>query len=308
MKLSELVARFPHLKLVRDGTFLSFGFCENKRTPGLLIYLNREDYVKNAKNNVNVSSVLTTPAIAEHLHTSNKYGLVTTEDPAKDFVEIHNYCVRNGLLYQTAEFETEIGDCCAISTQAHIAGKNVKIGRGTVIEPGAIIMENVIIGDDCVIGANTVVGSRGFQFCKSGNDRIYMEHTGGVIIGNRVEILSGVTIASGLIEPTQIHDRVKIDNQVHIAHSDIIEESTMIAAGVKIGGSAHIGKSVWIGLNATICSLVDIGDEAYICMGAVVPNKIKSAEKVSGNFAENHIERILREKKVQRFFRRDKTQ
>ena len=143
---------------------------------------------------------------------------------------------------------------------------------------------------------------------QSGNDRIYMEHTGGVIIGNRVEILSGVTIASGLIEPTQIHDRVKIDNQVHIAHSDIIEESTMIAAGVKIGGSAHIGKSVWIGLNATICSLVDIGDEAYICMGAVVANKIKSAEKVSGNFAENHIERILREKKVQRFFRRDKTQ
>lgn len=305
MKLSEMTAQFQQITLVREGTFLSFGYCENKKTPGLLVYINREEYIARARKNPNVRAVLTTADIADKLLESD-LGLVITEDPAKDFVEMHNFYVRSGMLYHEDPFDTEIGHECAVSPQAYIAPKNVKIGKRTVVEPGAIIMENVTIGDDCVIGANTVIGTRGFQFHQSKGDCVYMEHVGGVVIGNKVELLSGVTVASGLIEPTQIYDNVKIDNQVHIAHSDVIEENTMIASGVKIGGSVHIGKNVWIGLNSTISALVNIEDEAYICMGSVVAHKVKKGTKVSGNFAENHVERILREKRVQNLVSRGK--
>ena len=51
------------------------------------------------------------------------------------------------------------------------------------------------------------------------------------------------------------------------------------------------------GLNATITSLKKVEDDTFICMGSAVSRKVKKGEKVSGNFAESHIERLLRERR-----------
>ena len=193
--------------------------------------------------------------------------------------------------------DTIVGDQCQISSQAYVAQKGVIIGSRAVVEPGAVILENVTIGNDCVVGANTVIGTRCFQFSRIGSRRVYMEHVGGVKIGDRVEILSGTAIASGLIEPTIIENDVKIDNQVHIAHSDVIGEGTMITDGVKLCGSVRIGKRVWIGVNSSIAPLVEIGDDAFICIGSVVTKNVMASAKVSGNFAEDHVRRMRYVKK-----------
>ena len=305
MKLSTVAKQFDGVHLVQDGIFTSCGFCELHYTANMLVYLTSETYISKAKKNPNVSAILTTPQMAEQLMGTG-YGLLAADNPAGLFCEIHNTLAHNGQLYPLNHSETIIGKHCSIAPEAYIAPQGVVIGSRVIIEPGAIIRENVTIGDDCVIGANTVIGTRGLQFPLVGARRVYMEHVGGVKIGNRVDILSGTTISCGLFEPTVIEDDVKIDNLVQVAHSDRIGKGTVIATGAKLCGTVHIGQDVWIGANSSIAQFVEIEDNAYICIGSVVAQRVKNWAKVSGNFAENHIERILREKKAQRFFRRDK--
>ncbi len=302
MELSTIAKRFEGVHLVREGVFSSCGFCELHHTADMLVYITSEAYIAKAKKNPNVRSILTTPQLAEQLLETD-YGLLTADDPAGLFCVIHNTLARSGLLYHMNHSETVIGEQCSIAPEAYIAPRGVVLGSRVVVEPGAVIMENVTIGDDCTIGANTVVGTRGFQFPVVGSRRVYMEHVGGIRIGDRVEILSCSTIASGLFEPTVIEDDVKIDNLVHISHSDRIGSGTVIASGAKLCGIVHVGKDVWIGVNSSVAQFVEIGDGAYICIGSVVAQRVKAGAKVSGNFAEDHVSRVLREKKLGRLVR-----
>ena len=244
MKLSELSNIVDGITVLRDGFFSSFGFCETQGITDLLVYINRDSYVDKAKKE-SVSCIMTTQALADYYKDLNT-GLCIADNPSKLFFQAHNYCAKNHILYHECSYRTIIGDDCLISPFAIISEKNVTIGKRCVIEAGAIINENVTIGDDCVIGSNTVVGTRGLEFYRDGNESVYMEHVGGVRIGNNVEIFSNTTVAAGLIEPTQIHDHVKIDNLVHIGHSDIIGENTFIVSGTKLCRSVHIGKRVSI--------------------------------------------------------------
>jgi len=297
MKLGTIAKRFEGVHLVQEGVFSSCGFCELHNTADMLVYITSETYIVKAKKNPNVRSILTTPLLADQL-LGTGYGLLTTDDPAGLFCEIHNTLARSGLLYHINHADTVMGEQCSISPAAYIAPRGVVLGSRVVVEPGAVILENVTIGDDCTIGANTVVGTRGFQFPFVGSQRVYMEHVGGVRIGDRVDILSGTTISCGLFEPTLIEDDVKIDNLVQIAHSDKIGSGTVIATGAKLCGSVHIGKDVWIGANSSVSQFVEIEDGAYICIGAVVAQRVRAGAKVSGNFAEDHVRRVLREKKL----------
>ncbi len=297
MKLSTIAKRFEGVSLVREGEFSSCGFCELHHTADMLVYITGEAYIAKAKKNPNVRSILTTPQLAEQFLETD-YGLLTTDDPAGQFCEIHNTLARSGQLYHMNRSETVIGEQCSIAPEAYIAPRGVVLGSRVVVEPGAVIMENVTIGDDCTIGANTVVGTRGFQFPVVGSRRVYMEHVGGVRIGNRVEILSCSAIAGGLFEPTVIEDDVKIDNLVHIGHSDRIGSGSVVVTGARLGGTVHVGKDVWLGMNSSVVQFAEIGDGAYICIGSVVTRNVSAGAKVSGNFAEDHVGRILREKKL----------
>ncbi len=303
MKLSELAIRHSEIEVIKDGEFSSFGFCETKNVFGILVCIFREEYIDKPMQNSNVSCILTLDKYADYFIAKN-YGVAVAKDPQKLFYEAHNQCVKDEVLYFTDKAKTIIAEDCIISPYAVIATNSVKIGKGCIIEAGAVINEHVTIGDYCVIGSNSIIGTRGFQFYRGDDEYLYMEHVGGVIIDNHVEIFSGVTIASGLIEPTRIHNHVKIDNLVHISHSDEIGEKTLIASGSSIAGSVHIGKNVWIGINSSVSNFVKIGNGAYLCIGSVVTHNVNENEKVSGNFAENHIERILRENKVRKQFRR----
>ena len=49
-----------------------------------------------------------------------------------------------------------------------------------------------------------------------------IEQLGGLIIKSNVEIGAGCTIDRGALGNTEIHDGVKLDNQVHIAHNVIL--------------------------------------------------------------------------------------
>ncbi|MEL4271308.1 UDP-3-O-(3-hydroxymyristoyl)glucosamine N-acyltransferase [Shewanella xiamenensis] len=169
-----------------------------------------------------------------------------------------------------------------------ILGENVQIGAGTVIGQGSIIgsnsrlwanvtlYHNVHLGQDCIIHSGAVIGSDGFGYANERGQWVKIPQTGGVRIGDRVEIGANSTIDRGALGHTEIHNGVIIDNQVQVAHNDIIGENTAIAGSTTIAGSVTIGKYCIIGGNCAIAGHLSIADGVHI----------SGATNITGNMRE----------------------
>ena len=178
-------------------------------------------------------------------------------------------------------------------------GKNVFIGHNVVIEENCVIgndtsighntviMRDTQIGNNCVIGSNNTIGGIGFGYVKNENGQYeVVPHIGNVVINNHVEIGNNTCIDRAVIGSTILHENVKVDNQVHIAHGVIVGENTLIIANSIIGGSAIIGKNVWIAPNACIINKGVVKDNAIVGMGAVVIKPVEENTTVIGNPAK----------------------
>ena len=153
-------------------------------------------------------------------------------------------------------------------------------------------MANLVIGEWCHIDQSVTLGGQGFGYERDEKGvPLHIPHTGGIKIGNRVDILEGTNIARGTIGDTSIGDDTKIDAFVHVAHNVKIGERCLITAGVIIGGSCEIGNDVFIGLNATIKNHVKIGNNVTIGCGANVIDDVPDGVTVAGNPA-----RIIKQK------------
>ena len=184
-----------------------------------------------------------------------------------------------------------IGGICdsSIISEKSEVHPNSSIGSFVKIDDDSSISENVVIESHCFIGKGVFIGEgtyiksgakigvQGFGFERdSENNPIRIWHSGGVNIGKYCEVGSNTIICSGTIEPTEITNFVKIDDNVHVAHNCKIGDRSMIAGCASIGGSVSIGKDVWIGPNCSIINKVYIGDRANIILGSVVLRNIKN--------------------------------
>ena len=168
-----------------------------------------------------------------------------------------------------------IGPFTYISSQAHI-GDNCTIGANVSIKG------QVEIGNDCVIQSGSVIGEDGFGFVKDANIIKYVNHLGGVTIGDNVHIGAQTCICRGSIDNTYIGEYTKIDNLCHIAHNVEIGKSCIIVAGTTIMGSVHIGNDCWIS-TSIIRDLSRLGDNCTVGMGSVVTKDVISGDTVIGN-------------------------
>ena len=139
---------------------------------------------------------------------------------------------------------------------------------------------NVEIGTNTIVHFNAVLGSDGFGYASNEDGYIKIEQLGKLIVGNDVEIGSGCTIDRGAIENTEIHDGVKLDNQVHIAHNVILGENSAIAASCAIAGSTIIGKNLQMGGLSGILGHLNIADNVLIGAHTLITKSIKK----SGNY------------------------
>lgn len=184
-----------------------------------------------------------------------------------------------------------------ISPKAKI-GKNVKIGRGCVIEAGVIIGDyakihhNVVIRSGTEIGTNssiysgTIIGERGFNpFTMDDGTKSMIKHFGGVKIGNNVHIGVNCSIHKGTIEDTLIHDGVKLNTMVHVAHNCEIGENTVITMPTQICGSVKIGKNCHIAAT-TIRNQCTVGDGVTLGLGSVVLKDVAGGLTMVGNPAK----------------------
>ena len=192
-------------------------------------------------------------------------------------------------------------------------GEEVSIGQNVAIAPGCVIEDNVVIEDDVIIGANTVIGqgsvigknsrlfanvsiyhnvkigeacvvqsgaiigSDGFGYANEKGTWIRIPQTGGVVIGDYVDVGANACIDRGALKDTIIGNGVKIDNLCHIAHNVIVGEHTAMAGFTGIAGSATIGKHCTFSGRSSILGHLSIADGTHVTACSLINRSNKEA-------------------------------
>ncbi|MBS3768672.1 MAG: UDP-3-O-(3-hydroxymyristoyl)glucosamine N-acyltransferase [Bacteroidales bacterium] len=160
-------------------------------------------------------------------------------------------------------------------------GDYVSIGRDTILHPGIKIYNNCKIGQNCLIHAGVVIGSDGFGFAPQTNNNYQkIPQIGNVIVEDHVEIGSNTCIDRATLGSTIIHQGVKLDNLIQIAHNCEIGENTVIAAQVGIAGSTKIGKDCMIGGQAGFVGHLKIADRVKVAAQSGISSSIKEPGQV----------------------------
>ena len=197
-------------------------------------------------------------------------------------------------LFKESIFELDnpvIHPSAVISNESKI-GKDVSIGANVVIGPNCIIGNNVIIKSNCsivqdveigdfsVIHNGSVLGSDGFGYAPSKDGYVKIEQLGKLVVGKYVEIGASCTIDRGALDNTEIHDGVKLDNQIQIAHNVVLGENSAIAASCAIAGSTVIGRNFQMGGLSGVLGHLSICDDVTVGAHTLITRSINE----SGNY------------------------
>jgi len=180
-----------------------------------------------------------------------------------------------------------VGENAKIDDNVHLyphvcIGDNVKIGKNSILYSGVKVYADCEIGHDTIIHAGAVIGADGFGFAQQEGDYIKVPQIGNVIIGNHVEIGANTCIDRATMGSTKIHDHVKLDNLIQIAHNCEIGEGSGFASHVGISGSTKIGKKCILAGQVGVAGHIKIGDNVIIGAKSGVVNNIPDNNIVLG--------------------------
>jgi len=177
----------------------------------------------------------------------------------------------------------KIGDHVFIGANTVIEDDSV-IGNQTHIWPMVFIGRGCVIGDHCHIHPNTTIGSEGFGFAhddKGHHHRI--PQLGQVVLGNRVEVGSNVSIDRATFGSTVIGEGTKLDNLIHIAHNVRIGKNCLLTAGFKIAGSSIVGDNVITGGHVLVGDHIEICSNVRLAAWSGVNNDIREPGDYGGH-------------------------
>ena len=247
---------------------------------GCISFLANPKYKKFLKDSP-ASAIIVSSELSNQLRTPG----IIADDPyaayaiiSSLFTKHHNPYTDESISYFVHE-SAEVDDSVIIGPNVYI-GPECKIGRNSIVHANSSLVMSVEIGKHTIVHSNSVLGSDGFGYAPDKKGYIKIEQLGKLIIGDNVEIGAGCTIDRGAIENTEIHDGVKLDNQVHIAHNVILGENSAIAASCAIAGSTIIGKNLQMGGLSGILGHLEIADDVYIGAHTLITKSIKK----SGNY------------------------
>ena len=292
MKLSDL--NFG--KVEKDGEFDWLGLtAEDYEGKKVLTFLNDEKYYKEIENNKSITCIVTTDEVAQKIE-KGKYGIIISNNPRKDFFELHNNLVKEDFYF--TKRDNQISEKAYISEKANIGSYNIIIEDDVIIEAGVTIYENVTIKKGTIIKSGTILGADGFQYIRNKDDIIKVEPAGELEIAEDVVIHNNSVIDKGIFGKTFIGENTKIYNLVHVAHDSKIGKNVFLTAGVIVCGRVKIGANSYLGPNCTIKNGLFLGENTKISMGSVVTKDVKDDEVVTGNFAIPHKQFIENLKKI----------
>jgi UDP-3-O-[3-hydroxymyristoyl] glucosamine N-acyltransferase len=163
-----------------------------------------------------------------------------------------------------------VGQNCVIGSNVKIyphvyVGDGVSIGDNTILHPGVKIYSGCKIGNFCTIAAGVVIGSDGFGFAPQ-PDGSYknIPQLGIVILEDHVDIGANTTIDRATMGATIIHQGVKLDNLIQIAHNVEIGRNTVMASQSGISGSTKIGEGCIIAGQVGIVGHIKVANKTSI--------------------------------------------
>ena len=176
-----------------------------------------------------------------------------------------------------------IGDKCKIYPHVFI-GENVSIGNNVTLFSGVKIYADCKVGDNSIIHAGAVIGSDGFGFAPQPDGSYHkIPQIGNVVIEKNVEIGANTTIDRAVMGSTIIHEGVKLDNLIQIAHNVEIGKHTVIASQTGISGSTKIGEKCVFGGQVGLAGHITIGNEVKIGAQSGILSSTKDNSEIIGS-------------------------
>jgi len=167
-------------------------------------------------------------------------------------------------------------------------GENVEIGDGTRIYPNVTIYDGTRIGKQVTIHAGAVIGADGFGFAPNQEGYEKIPQIGIVIIEDNVEIGANTCIDRSTMGQTIIHQGVKLDNLIQVAHNCEIGENTVMSAQAGMAGSTKIGAWCMVGGQAGFSGHITIADKTFVgAQSGVISNTKGNGEQLIGAPAVN---------------------
>lgn len=252
------------------------------------------DNNKHLLNTVSSGNVIVSKAVYEEFHNKiTGIHLLPTEHPRRAFLKVLQSFFVEQPVYGNIHPSASINDSVQMDKQAVVIAQNVviehgcTIGKNVTIGANTVIKSNSVIGDNCSIGSNCTIGGVGFGY-EMNEDGEYelMPHIGNVVLKNNVEIGNNVCVDRAVMGSTILHENVKVDNLVHIAHGVEIGKNSLIIAHAMIAGSVKIGENVWVSPSSSIRQKLVVEDNALVGMGSVVVKNVKEKTIVAGNPAK----------------------
>ena len=241
---------------------------------GCISFLANPKYKKFLKES-SASAIIVSPELSSRLETPG----IIAEDPYAAYAIISSMFTRHRNPYSDKSISyfvhetAEVHDSVIIGPNVYI-GPECKIGRNSIVHANSSLVMNVELGQNTIIHFNSILGSDGFGYAPQKEGYIKIEQLGKLIIGDNVEVGAGCTIDRGAIDNTEIHNGVKLDNQVHIAHNVILGENSAIAASCAIAGSTTIGKNLQMGGLSGILGHLNIADNVLIGAHTLITKSI----------------------------------
>lgn len=186
------------------------------------------------------------------------------------------------------ESEARIGESTALHAGVFI-GHGTTIGDACVLWPNVVVREGCVVGNRVMLHPNVVIGADGLGFYFDQGRHNKVPHTGGVIIGDDVEMGACSCVDRAKFGYTMIGRGTKIDNLVQIGHNCRIGEHCVLVALAGVGGSTRVGDYCIFGGQAGAIDNVSIGRGARLAGGlAVATHDIPEGVTVSGWPAQEH--------------------
>jgi UDP-3-O-[3-hydroxymyristoyl] glucosamine N-acyltransferase len=241
---------------------------------GCISFLANPKYKKFLKES-SASAIIVSPDLSMQLETPG----IIAEDPYAAYAIISSMFTKHRNPYSDKSISyfvhetAEVHDSVIIGPNVYI-GPECKIGRNSIVHANSSLVMNVEMGQNTIIHFNSILGSDGFGYAPQKDGYIKIEQLGKLMIGDNVEVGAGCTIDRGAIDNTEIHNGVKLDNQVHIAHNVILGENSAIAASCAIAGSTTIGKNLQMGGLSGILGHLNIADNVLIGAHTLITKSI----------------------------------
>jgi UDP-3-O-[3-hydroxymyristoyl] glucosamine N-acyltransferase len=270
-------------------------------TAGQLSFLSNSAYRSYLKE-TGASAVIVSPEVADEcqvaaLITDNPY-LVYARAASLLFPvdKSTSGIAASAVIAESAEIDpsASIGPCCVVGERVKIAA-DVVVGPGSVIESDCEIgahtrlvarvtlCHRTRIGVRCLLHPGAVLGADGFGLANDQGRWIKVPQLGRVWLGDDVEVGANTTIDRGALEDTVLHDGVKLDNLVMIAHNVEVGEHTAMAGCSGIAGSTKVGRNCTIGGQTGLAGHLTIGDNVHFSGATLVSRSFPKAGYFSGN-------------------------